>query len=666
MIFKKMNLHNFRQFKGDTEIKFSTDPIKNVTVILGDNTSGKTTLMQAFNWCLYNQVNLENPDEIITNEVIKKIDIGENTKVEVSLEFEHLKKTYTCRNYIIYTRKTNGNIQKIDEAQIYTISDPETGETRKTTQSVIKEIFPMDLSSYFLFDGERMQSLVDNQKIGKKDLSNAVKNLLGLDVLENMQKHLNKAKKEFSLEIKAEERNQINLENINKSIEENENIIENSKKELEKLEEEIIEIEVEQNKISEIIKSYASLKELQEKRLDLQNRIDKQGILIEQQKSDIFKTFGTTSMNYFIGKNFDKLINKIKKTKLSDKGIDGINANAIETILKRGKCICGCNLLNDKDATENLIELKKYLPPESYSVLLKALEVKINNISENNGRYYENFNKMYKNYNDLIEQQFILKNNLEETEKKIAVTGDRDLSEYNEKYIYLRDKHKQKILAQGSLKERIETKTNKLHSLEDQRSQYAAKNKVNDIVNLKMDICDDLIEKVTRRLNEKETEVKNNLQEKVSKLLSEMLNSNKTIIIGDEYNFIVEDEYGTTANSEGEKVVISFAFVGAIISIAKKFIMLNNKEHLEEQISEMDDDKFTLVMDAPFAKLDEKHSKNVTSIIPELTDQIILFSVDKQWNGTVKNTLAVKTGKMYEIKKYEASSTVVELEKGVI
>lgn len=662
MIFKKMNLHNFRQFKGDTEIKFSDDPKKNVTVILGDNTSGKTTLMQAFNWCLYNQVNLENPTEIITNEVIKKIDVGENAKVEVSLEFEHLKKTYTCRNFIVYTRNANGNIQKIDEAQIYTISDPKTGQTKRTTENAIKEVFPRDLSSYFLFDGERMQSLVDNQKTGKRDLSNAVKNLLGLDVLENMQKHLDKVKKEFSLELKAEESNQSNLENINREIEEKENEIETSKKTLNELEEEIIKIESEQNKISEIIKSYASLKELQEKRLDLQKRIDRHGVMIEQQKSDIFKTFGTTGMNYFIGKNFSKLIDKIKKTKLSDKGIDGINANAIDTLLKRGKCICGCDLSENNKAVEELVDLKKFLPPESYSVLLKALEVKINNTSENNEKYYENFNKMYKNYNDLIEQQSILKNKLEETEKKISATGDKDLSEYNDKYIDLREKHKQKLLAQGSLKERIESATSKLHSLEDQRSQYAAKNTVNELVNFKIDICNDLIEKVSKRLNEKEAEVKTSLQDKVSTLLSEMLNSNKTIVIGDDYNFNVEDEFGTTANSEGEKVVISFAFVGAIISIAKEFIMNSNKE----QATEMDDDKFTLVMDAPFAKLDEKHSKNVTSIIPELTDQIILFSVDKQWNGTVKNTLSVKAGKMYEIKKDGTNSSVSELGKGAI
>lgn len=658
MIFKRIHLHNFRQFKGDTEIEFSTDSKKNVTVLLGDNTSGKTTLMQAFNWCLYNQVNLENPKEIITNEVVSKLDINENAKVEVVLEFEHMKKTYTCRNYNVLTRNANGNIQKIDEAQVYTVSDPATGETKRTTENAIKEVFPRDLSSYFLFDGERMQTLVDNQKKGQKDLSSAVKNLLGLDVLENMADHLSKAKKEYSFELKADEADKEKLEALNQEITGLEESIEKDKQLIKDLNEEIIELEEEQNKVSEIIKSFAALKELQNKREDLSNRIIKKQKEIDTQKNDIFKVFGSTGMNYFIGKCFGTLKDKIKNTKLSDKGIDGINANAIEHILKRGKCICGCDLSMNPKAIDELNELKKYLPPESYSILLRGLEVRINNTIENNEKYYENFNKMYNNYNELLSQMDLLKNSLEETENKIDAAGDKDSSQYDEQYVELRGKLSTKNQALGSARERLESNISKLHQKEDTRSQNTAKNSANEQVNFKIAICDDLIDKVTKRLEEKESEVKISLQEKTSELLSKMLNSNKMITIGDEYNFTVTDEYNTTANSEGEKVVISFAFVGSIIAIAKDFILKSNKKEFEE----FDDDKFTLVMDAPFAKLDEKHSKNVTSIIPELTDQIILFTVDKQWNGTVKDTLKPKVGKMYEIKKSGASSYVKELE----
>ncbi len=53
MIINKLEMFNFRQYIGHQEVEFSTDPEKNVTVLIGVNTSGKTTIVRAFEWCLY-------------------------------------------------------------------------------------------------------------------------------------------------------------------------------------------------------------------------------------------------------------------------------------------------------------------------------------------------------------------------------------------------------------------------------------------------------------------------------------------------------------------------------------------------------------------------------------------------------------------------------------
>ncbi|MDD3453635.1 MAG: AAA family ATPase [Bacilli bacterium] len=649
MIFKKMNLINFRQFKGNTEIVFSTDNVRNVTVITGDNGSGKTTLLQAFNWCLYGQLKLDSPDKLINEEVFSSINVGEKARVEVEIEFEHLKKVYTCRNYIDYIRNTEGKVNKIDEDQLFTITDPSSGETKRTNQNSIREIFPSDLSSYFLFDGERMQNLVDNQRIGKKDLSNAVKNLLGLDVLENSKYHLQKVKKEFEAEFVSDKSSR--LEQINLELQKIDDSIEIEAANKEKYENELMEYEIKQSEIDKILKSYSGLKELQSKRIEYSKQMERIIQEIEVQKNDIFKSFGFASSNLFLGSSFKKVTEKLSKSDLKDKGIEGINGPAVDYLLERGLCICGCNLEAGTESRKKLEQLKEFLPPASYSTLLKGLEVSINNATENNERYYDNFNKSYDRYNNLINQKDLLTNRINDNEKLIADAGDKDLNEFNQAYIDYRNRIAYKNQSIGSCKAQIENYNEKLRRLEDERSKITVTSNINDSVQFKVDVCEKLIAEITKRLARKEKEVKEEMQLKTSELLSKMLNSNKQIIIEDDYNFTVTDEYHTSILSEGEKIVTSFAFVGSIISVAKNI--------LEQE----DDSKFTLVMDAPFAKLDLTHRKNVTNYIPLLTDQIILFSADSQWDNVVENSLIGKIGLMYNINKIKSGFSVVELIK---
>lgn len=54
MLLQSIELQNFRQFINE-KIDFSTDPERNVTLIIGENGTGKTTFAQAFFWCLYGE-----------------------------------------------------------------------------------------------------------------------------------------------------------------------------------------------------------------------------------------------------------------------------------------------------------------------------------------------------------------------------------------------------------------------------------------------------------------------------------------------------------------------------------------------------------------------------------------------------------------------------------
>jgi len=102
MIFKSISLYNFRQFK-DIEINFSNDPIRNVTFVTGENTSGKSTLIKAFLWCLYRDNNFED-DALLSNVTSLSLVPGKEAVVKVEIKLEHDNKEYlisTSETYYI-------------------------------------------------------------------------------------------------------------------------------------------------------------------------------------------------------------------------------------------------------------------------------------------------------------------------------------------------------------------------------------------------------------------------------------------------------------------------------------------------------------------------------------------------------------------------------------
>ncbi len=88
MLLRSIRLNNFRQFQGEQHINFSCDPISNVTIILGDNTTGKTTIVQAFNWALYGKINFPSKD-LLNSDISRQMHPGDQKVVEVEICLNH-------------------------------------------------------------------------------------------------------------------------------------------------------------------------------------------------------------------------------------------------------------------------------------------------------------------------------------------------------------------------------------------------------------------------------------------------------------------------------------------------------------------------------------------------------------------------------------------------
>lgn len=194
MIFEEMILVNFRQFYGEQRLTFATDPDQNITVIHGFNGSGKTTVLNAFVWALYNEVthDFEHPDFLVNEVVFAELAAGEETTVSVRLVFREGDRRYVAER-IQRISKDDSEQPRIRQGRGISLSyTDETGEFHESRnpQVHLERLLPPRLYPFFFFNGERIDRLAKPDAY--EEIEEGVKVLLDLELFERGADHLSR------------------------------------------------------------------------------------------------------------------------------------------------------------------------------------------------------------------------------------------------------------------------------------------------------------------------------------------------------------------------------------------------------------------------------------------------------------------------------------------
>ncbi|MDR0920219.1 MAG: AAA family ATPase, partial [Oscillospiraceae bacterium] len=338
MLLKSMKLKNFRQFKDEQIINFSIDSEKNVTIIMGENGSGKTSLAQAFTWCFYGSTDF-NDKNVLNKFIAQKMTPNDNEKVSVEVLLRHQERDYIIKSEQNFCKKSDGKVSEKGQRQFSIAYKAEDG-TQKfiselKTEEKMKEIIPKELMKYFFFDGEHIDAMGKQLSRGKgTDFAKAVKSILGLKAFINALSHLKAVKNSFNKQY--DEKGNLNLKNYNIRIDTLTN-------EIEKIENRLIEIESEKEYLTqttenlnrEIIQNKSS-EELAKRRESLKRQ---KNSLITTQKShinDVLKLFYRNAPSYFATKMMFNALEQLKEANITDKSVKNVNADTINQIIERG------------------------------------------------------------------------------------------------------------------------------------------------------------------------------------------------------------------------------------------------------------------------------------------------------------------------------------------
>jgi DNA sulfur modification protein DndD len=188
VIFLELVLQNFGPYLGRQVINFSPDNDNCPIILLGGmNGGGKTTLMDAIRLALYGhraQCSTRNNlgySEFLTQCVNSHAKPTEETSIE--LAFEHILNNIQVVFHIkrSWTKNPKGGKDTLYVSVDKWLDDALT----KTWDERIEDLLPLGISNLFLFDGEQVKELAE-QEVPPSSVVEAMRSLLGLELAERL------------------------------------------------------------------------------------------------------------------------------------------------------------------------------------------------------------------------------------------------------------------------------------------------------------------------------------------------------------------------------------------------------------------------------------------------------------------------------------------------
>ena len=654
-------MENFRQFNGIHEINFSTDKEKNVTLVLGDNGSGKTTISQAFHWCFYGETpKFLKKDSLLSSKIESSMYDGWVRNVSVCIEMSHDKKEYKITRKKCY--RCNGEKIVADNPSLEIIStDCETGETKsligKELENAIEEILPKELAEYFFLSAEKVTSMSMDIRGGKsKDFAKAVNTLLDLDYFKSAIKHLNAIIKEYDTSKFEGMPDQV--ENLNKDIEIVNNKLEtisNTIKDFEdakkSFDEKIIEIKSE-------LKTKESSRDIENERQSYEKKLTKSKDQIDIEMKKGLREFIKKAPSFFAHGAMKTALETLEQTAniKTEEIPERLHADLIDWIEKNHRCICGSEVVENSALFEKLESWRNIVPPESIGTILKQERQRIIDKSKIGSDLYDSIKITYDAIQNEEEHIDEYKEKIDELTEKIANSQDtselqKKLTHYQEQKDDIEKKYQDCILNLNQTKsirsEKIKERDKILSSDKEGKRIIKWKNETNN-----------LIESFKRLLEKEEKEKRKMLIEAVKEAFVKIYGTTFSITIDDDYHISTDSQL---EKSDGQGMAIIYSFLAGLLSVIKtERAKKQENENLVDESTVLE--SYPLVLDAAFNALDNTRISSLCKVLPKVSEQIIVFLFDV-YGDRAKKEMGEKIGKCYNLVKLGAEDDEVKIEE---
>ncbi len=657
--------HNYRCFK-NLMIKFDTTKTKNISLVLGVNGTGKTEILFSFQWVLYgfNFKSLREKEETpysLNSTLYHQLEVNRHANSVdcwVELSFTNRETEFFVKRTETFMRLNDkiNSIVKVELSHTQPNGERTVPETDKEiVENLLSRIIPKSILEGITFDGERMKKLniISDQSI------NTIKNVISLVTNEKLFDLCLTEIKDLRGDIRKEKirinklSGNTSAEELEKEIAELEETIEEKKIALSGISKNQEKVKKKIEELSQELGELEEAQQLEQKRKGLEKDFDKAKKVFENNIDTFYKRL---SDGYALVT--DRLISDAKR---SLENIDvpvGLTVEAVRSILKRPKCICGCDM--DEHAIQHLTEMLSTLPPDNISSTLLYMANQFEGeekrarklLKESYQLMKQSENEVAKIKEELSQISLSLVTNVSETIRKL----EKERTEQNQLLGRLDQDEERNSYEMERAKKRLKEAKNELDDASENQEQ---------IMNLEGQLqVLDLFKEATEKIKERNSELSLlNINEYLSKAYS-MLSEDQGRRIylcqhskKEKYRLVtyfrskydeirnswinsgafktLEDD-GVTESEIHEMIILKVAEGKSTgqskvnsLAFAKAILDYSNENRTTDQLKVSHD--YPFLIDSPFTELSGKNLENVGRYIHTFANQIILMADDKSY-----------------------------------
>ncbi|ELS32753.1 MULTISPECIES: AAA family ATPase [Pseudanabaena] len=642
-----IKLFNFRCFYQQTpEIVLAKLDDRNITILHGNNGTGKTSLLNAFTWILYEKFTsaFADPEQLVNRQAIAESQLNQPVECWAEVLFEHDGKRYRVKRLTRAYKLVNNSDKNIQynksELFLQVAGDDGKWVIQNHPEAVINGILPKSLHQYFFFDGERIEQIVRSDN--RNEVAEATKKLLGVQVLDNAIKHLKEARKSLEDELKSIGDAQTKtLISQKQKIESDSTECELRIKEIEQ------EVEA-QNQLkascNQRLTELGGIDEIQKRRENLELQEQETRSNLRSLKNELKEAISKQGYSVFLPQaiaDFRELVGGLHER--GELPAD-IKQTFVIDLLERRKCICGAAL---HDGSPNYEQVRSWLEKAGLADVETAtlkLEGFVDEVEKQAADFWQSIDTKQVSISHIKTTLSRLELDLESISEQLRKSPVEDIRQMQSRLDEIDRKVEDLNLERGRRLQKWTDYQGQIEVLQKQIKSSKQNEDKQKLAQKRIDAAQQAIDLLIELKTNRNELFRKQLETRICEIFSQISFKAQTPRLSEKYELsLVETVAGQEVQSgasTGENQILSLSFIGSIIDRVREW----SKSGL---VMGPDSSTFPIVMDSPFGSLDEIYRRQVARLIPQLANQLVVMVSKTQWRVEVAEEMTPLVGKEY-------------------